>query len=70
MLTALGLYRRTASVIRLSGARHDFKDAFDVFSTWERLVAEHDLLSLANLNDAFLDNLILSAHSLGSHTAP
>jgi glycosyltransferase involved in cell wall biosynthesis len=69
MLTALGLYRRTAAVIRLSGARHGFKDAFDVFSTWERIVAEHDLLSLANLNDAFLDNLILSAHNLGSHTA-
>jgi hypothetical protein len=63
-LTALGLYRRTASVVRLPGAQHGFKDAFDVFSTWERLVAEHDLLSLANVNDAFIDNLILSAHNL------
>jgi glycosyltransferase involved in cell wall biosynthesis len=70
MLTALGLYRRTAAVIRLPGAEHGFKDAFDVFSNWDRLVLQHDLVSLANLNEAFVDRLILSAHNLGSHTVP
>ena len=70
MLTGLGLYHRTASVIRLRGAEHDFKNAFDVLSNWEQIVNQHDLLSLANMNAAFVDNLILSAHNLGSHTVP
>ena len=66
----MGLYRRTASVVRLPGAQHGFKDAFDVFSNWERIVDQHDLVSLANLNDAFVDNLVRSAHNLGSYTDP
>jgi hypothetical protein len=70
ILTAMGLYRRTASVVRLPGAQHGFNDAFDVFSSWERIVDQHDLVSLANLNDAFVDNLIRSAHNLGSYTDP
>ena len=70
ILTAMGLYRRTASVVRLPGAQHGFNDAFDVFSNWERIVDQHDLVSLANLNNAFVDNLVRSAHNLGSHTDP
>ncbi len=64
LLTSLDLYRRTASVIRLPGAKHCFNDAFDLFSNWERLVLEHDLVSLANMTEAFQENLLLSAHKL------
>ena len=63
-LTSLGIYSRTAAVIRLNGAEAGFKDGFELISQWDRIVRESDLASLANVNEAFQGELLLSAYAL------
>jgi hypothetical protein len=63
-LTSLGLYRRTAAVIRLRGIESGFKDGFELISQWDHIVRQNDLTSLANVNQAFQSGLLLSAYAL------
>jgi hypothetical protein len=58
------LYTKTASVARISGAEHGFANGFDLFANWDRIVADNDLYSLANISEAFSKGLVLSAHRL------
>jgi len=62
VLTRLGLYKRTAAVRRIEGATNGFRHAFDVFANWDRIVAQYDITSLANVSAAYEGNLIVSAH--------
>jgi len=64
VLTTLGLYTRTAAAIRLSGAQAGFNDSFELFSNWEWIVRDNDIISLAGIAEAFRRDLILSAHRL------
>jgi len=62
LLTAMGLYKRTASVVRIEGRQDGFSDAFELFVNWDRIVAKNDIVSLVNLSAAFEASVMLSAH--------
>jgi hypothetical protein len=62
ILAAMGLYKRTASVVKITGDKCGFASAFEVLVNWDRIVADHEITSLANVDGAFKAGLILSAY--------
>jgi len=65
LMVELGVDMR-ATQITISGAKHGFSNSFELCANWDRIVQENDRFSLANINEAFRKDFVLSVHKLSS----